>query len=105
MTAVEVYDHKRCLDYRFNFKGEIWESLDKDLYPDYMKSNFYRIKNVRTGHILKPGEWKYRCKHVFRLTNNQGKIKYVYAQKIFDDFNLNTMFELNNKSEFIYGAF
>lgn len=105
MTAIDVYDHERCLDFNFNFKGEIWEHIDKKVFPDYMKSNFYRVKNLRTGHMVKPGEWKYRSKHVFRLVNSSGKIKYVYANTLFHDFNIETMYESNNKSEYIYGAF
>lgn len=66
--------------FQMNNKEEIWKNLKISGYEHFIVSNFGRVKNTKTDHLMTPCDNGngYLC---YRLKNN-GKIIYKYAHRL-----------------------
>lgn len=105
MTAEQIFKHPNYQDSNFSFTGERWSIININGFSKYRMSNFYRIKNAYTGHILKPSSRRNSTKYVMTMYKDSGKVVRVNMDAIFDGFNVLNEKRRNGKQEFIYDAF
>ena len=103
MTAENAYSHPNYLNSNYSFTGERWVDIEGLL--KYQQSNYYRVRNKQSGHIMKPFEHGARKKFVFKLRDENDKIRTVLAKTLFEDFDIPTRYALNGNSGFIWDAF
>lgn len=105
MTAKDAYNHNNYLDSKYSFTGEKWIDIDINGLFKYQYSNYYRVKNKKTGHIMKPFEHGARRVFVFKLKDEDNNIRTILATNIFDEFDVPTRYAINGSSGFIWDAF
>lgn len=105
MTTTEIFEHPKYQDSSFYFKGEKWTAINKDGFSRYKMSNFYRVKNNKTGHILKPISRRSSNKYEVSLYNDEGKVVKFHMEKLFGAFEVYTEKRRRGNGEFIYNAF
>jgi hypothetical protein len=105
MTVIEIFEHPNYLDKNYKFEDEKWKSLSIEGFSSYRQSNYFRVKNIKTGNIIKVSEVVYQRYYSLKIMNDDGKPKTILMKKLFKDFNLHTRNNVNKGTEFIYGAF
>lgn len=105
MTATQIFEHPKYLDSGFTFKGEKWIILNFEGFSRYRMSNFFRVKNYRTGHILKPIARRNSHRYTLALYNDDNKAVKFNMETIFGNFEIYTEKRRRGSKEFIYDAF
>lgn len=105
MTATQIFEHPKYQDSKFNFKGEKWTVLNLEGFSRYRMSNFFRVKNFRTGHVLKPISRRNSHKYEVALYNDENKAIKFQMERIFGNFEIYTEKRRRGSKEFIYDAF
>lgn len=105
MTASEIFEHPEYYNVHFKFPNEFWTDLKLKGFSNYVQSNCYRVKNIQSCFIVRPSEQVNRKTLRYRIRNNDGKMQSFSANKLFENFDVTTAFDVNNGTGFIYGAF
>lgn len=100
MTQEETLNHPQYFNSKYTFPGEEWQQIKYKDCTRYWKSTYYRIKNMDTGHILKPiSQGRFRSLSVSLYGDNK-KPNCILFSTLFKDFTFKEEYH-----EFIYDAF